>query len=317
MPALLGQAPAASDFPIGTVPPMVGPTLSVPASQSSPLRILAYGDTRFTDPSNTSDTNPRMRKYLAGVVATQHADAVFETGDLPMIGGKQEDWDWFTRETAAWREHNLRVFPVIGNHEVRGDFDTGIRNFLAAFPQLGNHRYYSVQLGSVYLLALDMVSAFDEHSHQRAWVTSQLEHLPPGTKFVFVMDHMPLLDDLQSEIAVGLPAAQEVELRHLLEREQPRSGAHFIVLSGHIHNYERFERPGITYIITGGGGAKPYNIYVRGPEDKYRDTRFPCFNYVLFSVQGARADATMYRVADPSAANPQMEVGERFAESAP
>ena len=43
-----------------------GPTFTVSdLPVGRPLRILVYGDMRFTDPSNTSDTRPGPRKFLA------------------------------------------------------------------------------------------------------------------------------------------------------------------------------------------------------------------------------------------------------------
>jgi hypothetical protein len=32
------------------------------------------------------------------------------------------------------------------------------------------------------------------------------------------------------------------------------------VSAGHIHNYERLERDGVVYLVSGGGGAAPYEI---------------------------------------------------------
>ena len=294
-------------------PPMLGPTLTVDRLRAgASLKFIGYGDTRFTDPQNVQETNPRMRKFLVERIAEEAPDALFETGDLPLTGSYPPDWANFREETAPWRKASLRVYPAIGNHEVTHNFDKGIRYYLAAFPELNNCRYYSVLLGNVYLISIDEFTSMDEGARQRAWLVSQLEHLPPQINFVFFMDHMPLLADLQSEVAVGLPAKHETDLRTLLEAEKPKTRAHFVVLSGHIHNYERFERPGISYIITGGGGAKPYPIFVRGSEDLYRDTRFPVFNYVVFLVHGAHIDATMYRVDHPESAAPKMEVGEHF-----
>ena len=270
-------------------PPRIGPTITVnPRKGWVPgghLKIIGYGDTRFTDPVNVTDTNPRMRKFLVDRIAEEAPDALFETGDLPFIGSHPADWANFREETAPWRKAGLRVYPTIGNHEVTYDLDEGIANYLAAFPELGGCRYYSLLLGNVYLLSLDEFSPMGKGSDQRAWLTAQLEHLPPQVDFVFFLDHMPLVNDLQSQVAVGLPEPEETELRVFLEAEKSKTRASFIVLSGHIHNYERFERGGISYIITGGGGAKPYPIFVRGREDRYRDTRFPVFNYVVFQIQ--------------------------------
>ncbi len=295
------------------VPPMLGPTFTVDSLQAgAPLKIIGYGDTRFTSPSNTKDTKPRMRKFLVDRIAEEKPDALFETGDLPFTGSYPPDWANFRAETEPWRKASLRVYPTIGNHEVTSNFDKGMRNYLAAFPYLQGCRYYSVLLGNVYLISIDEFTTTVEGSRQRAWILSQLEHLPAQVDFVFFLDHMPMLNDIQSEVAVGLPETQETDLRQLLEAEKAKTRAGFVVLCGHIHNYERFARAGISYIVTGGGGAKPYPIFVRGRDDLYRDTRFPVFNYVVFLVRGAHIDATMYRVDDPSAASPKMEVGERF-----
>ena len=292
---------------------MLGPTLTdTRLKAGAKLKLIGYGDTRFTATSNVKDTNPRMRKFLVDQIAEQAADALFETGDLPFIGSSSADWAIFRAETEPWRRQSLPVYPAIGNHEVTTDFNQGIRNYLAQFPRLKECRYYSALLGNVYLISIDEFTAIDQGSRQRAWLVSQLEHLPPQVDFVFFEDHMPMVNDLQSEVAVGLPEPQETDLRNLIQAESRRSRAKFIVLSGHIHNYERFDRDGVSYIITGGGGAKPYPIFVRGREDLYRDTRFPVFNYVVFQVQGTHADAIMYRVGDPKAPAPKMEVGERF-----
>jgi acid phosphatase type 7 len=123
---------------------------------------------------------------------------------------------------------------------------------------------------------------------------------------------MPLLNDIQSEVIADIPSGTELILRRYLEAQAPHCHAKFIVVSGHVHNYERFEHAGISYIVSGGGGAKPYRVLVRNPEDLYRDSGFPNFNYLVFMVHGKVADATMYRVADPSAATLTTEVKERF-----
>ena len=55
-------------------------------SPQQDLRILVYGDMRFTDPVNTKDTNPRARKWLAEKVGTEHGDAMVITGNIPFHG---------------------------------------------------------------------------------------------------------------------------------------------------------------------------------------------------------------------------------------
>ena len=172
-------------------------------------------------------------------------------------------------------------------------------------------------IGSVYLISIDSNGgypdkAFDPGAPQRVWLAAQLDHLPPEVNFVFLLTHMPLLNDIQTEVIADLPSRGEISLRKYLEDTAPKCHAKFVVVSGHIHNYERFEHAGISYIVSGGGGAKPYPVLVRNPEDLYQDRGYPNFNYLVLMVHGKQADVTMYRVADPKAATLATEVKERF-----
>ncbi len=283
----------------------------------SDLKIVAYGDMRFTDPSNTTDTNPRVRKWLVEKIAQEKPDALLVSGDLPFRGGLKADWQVYRQETAPWTTGGLRVYPTLGNHELVPDPRPGYTNYFAEFPWLGGRRWYSVQMGSAYFMLLDSNGGHAERTFnpgepQRLWLESQLDHLPPEVNFVFFVTHMPLINDIQSEVIADIPAGTELALRRYLEEKASRCAAKFIVVTGHVHNYERFEHAGISYIVSGGGGAKPYPIYARNPEDLYRDKAYPNFNYLVFMVHGKQADVTMYRVAEPKAATLTTEVKERF-----
>jgi len=104
---------------------------------SDPLKIVAYGDMRFTDPSNTSDTNPRVRKYLVDQIARERPDALFVSGDLPFKGGNNADWDVYRAETKSWTDEKLRVYPVIGNHEMIPPGPAARNNYFAEFSEAG------------------------------------------------------------------------------------------------------------------------------------------------------------------------------------
>jgi hypothetical protein len=144
-----------------------------------------------------------------------------------------------------------------------------------------------------------------------------LEHLPKTVNFVFFLSHMPLYTDLQSQVMASLPTPAELSLREYILSLAPKVDAKMIVLNGHIHNYERFEGGKVTYLVSGGGGAIPYRIAFRGPEDKYQDHSYPNYHYIILQVHGKTADATMYRVANPRSAHLRLEVKDRFTLTAP
>src|ERR1044071_9414609 len=78
------------------------------AQAPSPLVIVAYGDTRFTERSNTTATNPRARTALVERIDAEHPDAILVSGDLPWHGNVH-DYVRFTAETEVWRRHQLRL----------------------------------------------------------------------------------------------------------------------------------------------------------------------------------------------------------------
>jgi hypothetical protein len=293
------------------------PTITVSNAEigaAHDLRILIYGDMRFTDPKNTTDTAPRVRAWLARKVAEEKPDAMLVTGDIPFRGSSSSDWQIFRAEADSWWQDHLRVYPTVGNHEVIPEPKSGYVNYFAAFPQLHGHHAYSVLLGNVYVLSLNSTEPIWPTGYQAEWLQAQLDHLPPQVDFVFFLIHVPLIADVQTEFIANVPSPDFVKLRGYLESRAATAHAKFIVVCGHIHNYERFERNGITHVISGGGGAKPYPVYLIGDEDLYREnTASPNFNYVIFTIHGAHADAKMYRVVDPNAAQLSVRVSDTFA----
>ncbi len=282
-----------------------------------PLSLVAYGDTRFTDPSVTSGTNPRVRKWLADRIAQEHPEALLLTGDTPFTGAKAADWKDFKDETAGWREGHIVELPTTGNHETYGGGTQGIANYLENFPEIKGHRYYSALLGSVEVIALDCTLPAVSTAPQTRWFAAQLDHLPKQVDFLLILYHIPWMADRQSQIFVGLPSKDGLTLRGILEARLPRMRAKVVVFNGHIHNYERFERRGVEYVVTGGGGAEPYPLLFRGPGDLYRDLGFPVYHYLVIEVANHKLHAVMWKVKDPEAASLTVEAKDQFTLTAP
>jgi hypothetical protein len=275
--------------------------------------MVVYGDTRFTDPHETSATNPKVRRWLVDKIAEEKPDAVVVSGDVPWRGGEASDYEVYRAETKIWRDAHLFIYPALGNHEFHGIEGVCLENWWKAFPELQGRRWYSVQLGdSVYILNLDSNSPLLPGSKQIQWIRSQLDHLPGSVRYVFFDLHHPPVVDVQPN---GDPShngrPNEHALAEFLAQAPQKSRARFVVASGHIHNYVRFFQDGIVYIVSGGGGAKPYPI-VRLPADLYQDTNFPNYHYVKFVEEGDRLVATMIRVADPDGATPRWEEKDHF-----
>ena len=291
----------------------VNPTFTISKYQpGSPMHMVGYGDMRFTDPSVKIGTNPRIRKWLVERVADENPEVLLLTGDMPYVGASDADWQVFRDETAVWRKNQIPQLPTIGNHEVRGGDEKGIANYLQNFPGIKGHRYYSVLMGSVEVMSLDMTSPSGGTSPQATWFAAQLDHLPRQVEFLFILYHTPWVVDEQSKLFTNLPSKEAVTLRHLLEIHLYKMHAKVIVFNGHIHNYERFERNGVEYVTSGGGGAEPYPLLFRGSEDLYRDTAFPVYHYLTLDYRNEQLHAVMWKVKDPDADTLSVEKKDEF-----
>jgi hypothetical protein len=271
-----------------------GPTFTI-AAPAGGWTLIAYGDMRFTDPGNATATNPMARRALVAKIAAEKPDALLLSGDLPLSGGVANDYAVYREETAAWRAAGLKVFPAMGNHELHGS--GGVENWWNAFPELRGRRWYSVQMGEAYVITVDSNLDLTAGSAQSAWVAKQLEQLPKGTKYVFIsLHHPPVADGIEGDSSHNV-RPNERALAEQLEAAAKQMTAKIVVIAGHIHNYERFEHGGVVYLVSGGGGAKPYPI-ARTASDLYQDSAFPNYHYVKFVSEHGALKATMYRLDD-------------------
>jgi len=263
---------------------------------SSPFRFVAYGDTRFHNPNDTEAANPPVRAALVRAIADASPAFVCFAGDIVYNGNDVDDWKTWDSETAIWHEKNIPIFPALGNHDLHGDPNVALGNYFQRFPDLKNHRYYSVQAANALILVLD--SALDETSGpQGQWLSNELDHIPHKVDFVFIMLHHPPYTSSSDEKKFGgghSSRSPEHMLAKMLEDRQTRTRARFVVFSGHVHNYERHEHGGVTYLVTGGGGAHAYPIE-RAPEDPFQSKEIN-YHYLVVEVDARRLQITMNRL---------------------
>jgi hypothetical protein len=313
-PALLLAQFTAATLPTNDLLSEPGPTFRIDDRQlSDPLTFIAYGDQRFTDPSNVRSSHPRARQWLANQIAGERPDAVILNGDVPLSGTVKGDYAQFQSETKSWRDAHLRVFPALGNHEFVGEPKQALDNWWSNFPELRNRRWYSVQLGSrIYILALDSDASLLPGSDQARWIETQINQLPAAVDFVIVTMHHPPVADIQTHLLVDHnPRPNEIALRDYLSKVAQTSHARFLVSAGHIHNYERNVVDGVVYLVAGGGGAAPYFVE-RTPQDLFKSILFPNFHYVKFTLQKGGLHGAMYRIADPESAVYTAELKDSF-----
>lgn len=272
------------------------PTTDLMVDVMTPFRFVVYGDTRFHDPSDIEAANPEVRRTLVQAIADANPAFIGFTGDIVYIGDDAEDWKVWESETKIWRDKRIPIFPALGNHDLHANESVALENYFQHFPDLKGSRFYSVRIANVLMLVLD--SSMEELAGpQGEWLKDKLNHIPEDLEFVFIMDHHPPYTSSSDEnkVSGGHSARpREQALANMLEERQAHSRYRIVFFSGHVHNYERHQHGGVTYFVSGGGGAHPYLIE-RTSHDLFQSNDIN-YHYLLVEVDRQRVKVTMNRL---------------------
>ena len=217
--------------------PLSGSQLKIPLSfliiflftflgASLEARFAIYGDTR---------SSPEIHQQVVQQIVLHKPEATFHTGDLNSSGKTQKEYDNFLQIISPLCQIS-RFFPARGNHE------KDLSLFLQNFPFLNGSSYYTVYQDSIRFIILDSVLDLSPGSEQFYWLQKQLKEDIPSLLIL----HHPVFSSGEHSDELGL----QLFLPELLQKSSVKA-----VFSAHDHNYERSEFKGITYIVTGGGGA--------------------------------------------------------------
>jgi hypothetical protein len=225
---------------------------------------------------------------LSKLIESHNPMFVINTGDLVSNGASEADWQVFFDVEHALLSSTTE-YPVMGNHdERRGMADLFFKYFRLPGGERGK-AYYKFRHGNVEVVVMDseIESGFLGFSDaQEAWLKKSLETAGAGAGIDhrFVVLH-------QGPYASAPGRTGNSAIRGLLgEFKKSKVSA---IFSGHDHNYERgLSGNGITYVVTGGGGAPLYDVGVIGrktlPLHVVKANR-KAFNFVLVTIHGSWA----------------------------
>jgi acid phosphatase len=222
-------------------------------------RILAVGDFGVG-----GDRQRAIGAAIERFEASHPATYLVTLGDNDYTDGRSFETNW--QASFGWlAAAEVRVAGTLGNHDyVFGDAGAYELEALG-MPK----RYYTRRIGSMQLFLLD---SNDIDNAQTGWLKRRLAASEARWK-IAVFHHPPYA-------CGGHLGHDRVQDRWVPLFE--RYGVQ-LVLSGHDHAYERFERSdGVTYVIHGGGGAPLYPLLPCLPW--YPDLVFGRADYGFLSV---------------------------------
>jgi hypothetical protein len=233
-------------------------------AQGGSLTFMVLGDTRTGHDAHQSVVDKMLE--LGPPPFYLH------TGDFVDLGSDLSQWDKFLEI-----EHDLMqvstLYPAMGNHEMNH------QNYFDVLNPPG--RWYSFDRGDAHFVSLqvDGYGRYTPGQPQYEWLVSDLAGTSKPWKFVFF--HIPPY----SSGGHGSDLNVRQALCPLFEQYGVT-----IVFNGHDHDYERSVANGVTYIVTGGGGAPLYPKVHDNSASVY-------FESVHHFVQITLSEDTLYGVA--------------------
>lgn len=248
--------------------PKYGALTTAPADESgAPFRFLVYGDNRTDDAAHAS--------IVRAMVATS-TDFMINTGDVVGTGRSSSQWQtFFDIEAPLTRERPL--FSCVGNHEL---IDSAGIEYVRYFGPAELPRALSAPVPTVTGVPLhdaapaevtpDQLSGSFRWSNARFFMLNGMVQYTSGPSRewlkrvltesdneaglvwrIVVVHHGPWSSGPHGDNAL----LQEAKIPELLRAHKVD-----LVLSGHDHIYERGVADGLSYLVSGGGGAPVYRV---------------------------------------------------------
>jgi 3',5'-cyclic AMP phosphodiesterase CpdA len=259
-------------------------------------RFAILGDLQPTSPlERWRESNPQERRQIVREVARDRPDFVAALGDMVFCGSLDSQWRELERVCEPLLEADVPVFPILGNHEYWVLGRRSLARFDARFPHLEGRRFYEVRYGPLAMLFLDSnrrslgAAAWER---QLAWLRERLAAIDAGSETGGVLlfaHHPPFTNstvvgdsrDVRRDIVPAFAAARKT----------------LAIFSGHVHSYERFQRDGKSYVVTGGGGAPRQRLYMgarrRHADDLFSGGAVRGFHYLRATLGTSRLDIEM------------------------
>ena len=246
---------------------------------SSKFSFVVFGDNRAGDPA----CDAVYKKVLAAALERK-PDFIVNTGDQIDKPGNIEHWKrfWELSKSVA-----VPYYLTVGNHDIHMEVAGSEDTYKAQVDLPGHELYYSFVAGNSLFIVLDSyITGEDKRitGEQLKWLEQVLAASKQKHTFVFV--HHPLYP----EKGKGKHHGNSLD-RYKVERD--RLHALFMkhkvtaVLAGHEHLYLRKNIDGVTYIITGGGGAP---LYAKDEDGGFH-------HYVLVTVDGDKVSGEVVDVS--------------------
>jgi predicted phosphodiesterase len=213
-------------------------TFTTAPNRSSPFVTAWWGDNH--------DGTTTLKRHVTNLLA--HApNMICVAGDMVNSGNSLSEWHnyWFKPLETLNAAQTTPVIFTRGNH----DGEHALSYAYSALP--GNESWFAFDYGNCRFIFLDTEAPTTTPTDQLAWLSAELSR--PETQqaaFRIVCFHRPPYTDFWNGAVHPLePDVVNFWVPVLTQKNVD------LVISGHMHAYQRGITNGVTYVVSGGGGG--------------------------------------------------------------
>ncbi len=225
-----------------------------------------------------SNHNQKATEMIFKDVVKVHPSGFFILGDVVSLGYKNKAWTAMDIYIEQCKHDSIPVYATLGNHEVMFNKKRGTANFRSRFPMY-NPAGYTEIIDSVAVVLLNsnfgkMTTA--EILAQDNWYNNLIKKLDKddAIKFIIVGCH-------HSPYTNSKIVKPSMEVRQNFVPAFINSKKCVLFLSGHSHNFERFNVQGKFFLVIGGGGGLHQPLHTNEVTHDLSADYKPMFHYLV------------------------------------
>ena len=231
------------------------------------------------------EQNEFEREEIIKNINAENPAALILLGDMVSDGSDIKEWNYLENLLKPIKDEKVPIVPVLGNHEYWGNNMIALHNADRFFPIFQKSHWYCKIYGDIVFVILDSNKSdlLDiAWTNERRWFENTLKYYDADSliKGIVVCLHHP---PYTNSIVTG----DDINVQEAFVESFLNSSKTLAMISGHAHTYERFEKKGKMFIVSGGGGG-PRALLKTGLDVNKDLVNLPPlrpFNYLLFYLK--------------------------------